>query len=152
MLVLVALGSRKPRHQQQTRHHQQKHQPENQDINSRFACLLFLWCLVLVALGSRAHAQNKSLENTFFPRRTRGPSISNLRQTKIVPKDQRLHFTEVPNSFGSQVEHNLQDTVKIHFFSICRPKTLHIAVFYCNPPPTRRRTRGESIRHRARIA
>jgi len=65
----------------------------------------------LVALGPRAR-----------------PKESRKRLPEIVPKAQRLHVTEVPNSFGSQVEHNLQNTVKIAFSSICRPKTSHSGV------------------------
>ena len=103
------------------------------------SCLLTSWILltvptavchhnvlVLVALGPRARAPKKSLENTFpRRRRARGPSISNLRQTKIVPKGQRLHVTEVPNSFGSQVEHGLKKAVKNHIFQ--HPQAQNIA-------------------------
>lgn len=86
--------------------------------------------VILVALGPRVR-----------------PKDSRKHLPEIVPKDQRLHVTEVPNSFGSQVEHNLQNAVKITFSSMSRPKTSHIVAFCYNPPPTRRQTEGPSPPH-----
>ena len=107
--------------------------------------------LVLVALGPRA--PKKSRENTSQGAGSHGPSISNLWQTKIVPKGQRLHFTQVPHSLGSQVEHNLQNTAKNTFFNIRRPKTnIAYSGVLLQSVTHPQADQGESIRHPCKTA
>ena len=85
--------------------------------------------------------------------RSHGPSISNLWQTKIVPKGRRLHFTEVPTRLVAKSNTIYKTLQKTPFSTSAGPKqTSHIAAFCYNPLPSLRRTRRESIRHPCKTA